>query len=151
MQVVESDTPRIINGNLVYRQHHRRARARMRAAIIQWPTPVARAMTAREPHSKRNVTRPELPRLMKAVNNKSNAITKPTTFTTPSERVTIPPAISLAFDKPNDRSTPNAAGATTAPKKSAAPNQHASKMSRVMFRTYDLSPRIKRMIDRQDT
>ena len=53
---------------------------------------------------------------------------------TESERVTIQPAISFAFDKPNDLNTPNAAGATTAPKKSAAPNQQASKISRVKFR-----------------
>jgi hypothetical protein len=56
-------------------------------------------------------------------------------LTTPSERVTIEPAISFAFGKPNDRNTAKTAGATTAPKKSAAPNQQASRISRVKFRT----------------
>ena len=43
-------------------------------------------------------------------------------------------AISLAFGKPNDRTTPNAAGATTAPKNSAAPNHAANKANRVRLR-----------------
>ena len=69
-----------------------------------------------------------------AVTSKSNAITKPTRLITESERVTIEPAISFEFGKPNDRKTPKAAGATTAPKKSAAPNQQASSISRVELR-----------------
>jgi hypothetical protein len=52
---------------------------------------------------------------------------------TDSERVTIDPAISLALGKPKDLKTPKAAGATTAPKKSAAPNQQASRIKRVKF------------------
>src|SRR5215216_1476445 len=52
---------------------------------------------------------------------------------TESERVTILPAISFAFGSANDLSTPNDAGATTAPKKRAAPNQHASKINREKF------------------
>ena len=53
---------------------------------------------------------------------------------TESERVTIEPAISFAFGKPKDLNTPKAAGATTAPKNNAAPNQHASKINREKFR-----------------
>jgi hypothetical protein len=52
---------------------------------------------------------------------------------TESERVTILPAISFALGRANDLSTPNEAGATTAPKKSAAPNQHANKIKREKF------------------
>jgi hypothetical protein len=59
-----------------------------------------------------------------------NEIRKPAILITDSERVTMLPAISFAFVRPNDRRTPNAAGATTAPKKSAAPNQHANRISR---------------------
>jgi hypothetical protein len=68
------------------------------------------------------------------VTSRSSDIRKPAILITESERVTIPPAISFAFGKPKDRNTPNAAGATTAPKKSAAPNQQASKIIREMFR-----------------
>jgi hypothetical protein len=71
-----------------------------------------------------------------AVTSKSSAITKPAILITDSERVTIDPAISFAFDKPNDRNTPKAAGATTAPKKSAAPNQQASNINRVTFKIF---------------
>ena len=53
---------------------------------------------------------------------------------TESERVTIEPAISFAFGNPKDLNTPKAAGATTAPKNSAAPNQQASRISREKFR-----------------
>jgi len=74
------------------------------------------------------------PRLTNAVTIKNNAITKPATFTTPSERVTIAPAISLAFVKPNERNTPNAAGATTAPKNSATPSHADSRKNRVRLR-----------------
>jgi hypothetical protein len=52
---------------------------------------------------------------------------------TESERVTMVPAISFAFARPNDRRTPKAAGATTAPKKRAAPNQQANKIRREKF------------------
>lgn len=61
---------------------------------------------------------------------------KPATFTTESERVTIAPAISFAFGTLKDLKTPKAAGATTALKKSAAPNQQASKTSRAKFRVF---------------
>jgi len=44
------------------------------------------------------------------------------------------PAISFAFVRPKDLNTPKAAGATTAPKKSAAPNQQASRIIREKFR-----------------
>jgi len=75
----------------------------------------------------------EVRRSIKVTSN-SRAIKKPAMLTTPSERVTIEPAISFAFDKPNDRNTLKTAGATTAPKKSAAPNQQASRINRVEFR-----------------
>src|SRR5688500_6524318 len=66
-----------------------------------------------------------------AVTSNSNASANPAILITPSVRVTNEPAISLAFGKPNERKTPNAAGATTAPKKSAAPSHAASKANRV--------------------
>jgi hypothetical protein len=69
------------------------------------------------------------------ITSSSNAIAKPAMLITESERVTIEPAISFAFVKPIERNTPNAAGATTAPKKSAAPNQLASKISLVPVKT----------------
>jgi hypothetical protein len=59
---------------------------------------------------------------------------KPAILITDSERVTMLPAISFAFVKPKDLNTPKAAGATTAPKKSAAPNQQASRIIREKFR-----------------
>jgi hypothetical protein len=58
----------------------------------------------------------------------------PATLMTESDRVTILPAISFAFVRPKDLNTPKAAGATTAPKKSAAPNQQASRTIREKFR-----------------
>src|SRR5215213_10854133 len=67
------------------------------------------------------------------VRRSNNEIRKPAMLITERERVTMPPAISFAFGRPNDLSTPNAAGATTAPKKRAAPNQQANKMSREKF------------------
>src|SRR5437868_3561856 len=79
------------------------------------------------------LTRPEPSRRRIVTASKSNAIAKPARLITDSERVTIVPAISFAFGKPNDLNTVNAAGATTAPKNNAAPNQQASKMSRVTF------------------
>jgi hypothetical protein len=48
----------------------------------------------------------------------------------------MPPAISLVFDKPKDRKTPKTAGATTAPKNSAAPNQQASSINRVKLSVF---------------
>jgi hypothetical protein len=79
------------------------------------------------------LTRPaELRRTIK-LSNSSNAIRNPAILITDNERVTIDPAISFAFGRPNDLSTPNAAGATTAPKNSAAPNQQASRIMRVKF------------------
>jgi hypothetical protein len=43
------------------------------------------------------------------------------------------PAISFAFGRPKDLKTLKAAGATTAPKKRAAPNQQANKIRREKF------------------
>jgi hypothetical protein len=60
-------------------------------------------------------------------------IRKPAMLMTESERVTMLPAISFALVRPNDRRTLKAAGATTAPKKSAAPNQQANKIRREKF------------------
>ena len=108
--------------------------ARIRAAITQWPTLVVTAISTMQTHSTIKLQRACEPRLTNAVTNKNNAITKPATLTTPSERVTIDPAISLAFGNPNDRKTPNAAGATTAPKKSATPNHAANNANRVRLR-----------------
>lgn len=64
---------------------------------------------------------------------------------TESERVTIEPAISFAFGRPKDRNTLKAAGATTAPKNSAAPNQQASKINREKFRI--VSPFLVKLVD----
>src|SRR5215204_2593162 len=97
-------------------------------------------------HSRMKLTRLEELRRRIIVTSKSSAITKPAMLTTESERVTIEPAISFAFDKPNDRNTPKAAGATAAPKKSAAPSQQASKTIRVKFRTVML---LIKLIDRR--
>jgi hypothetical protein len=58
---------------------------------------------------------------------------KPATLITESERVTMLPAISFALGRPKDLKTPKAAGATTAPKKRAAPNQQANKIKREKF------------------
>lgn len=100
----------------------------------QWPTAVVNAMTTRQMHSTMKLNRLAKLRLRIKVTNKSSAMTKPAMFMTESERVTIEPAISFAFGNPNERNTPKAAGATTAPKKSAAPNQQASNINRVTFR-----------------
>src|SRR5262245_21440143 len=96
----------------------------------QWPTAVAKAITLKQMHSSTKLSRLEASRRRIAVTSNSKAIKKHAMLITESERVTIKPAISLAFARPNDRKTPKAAGATTAPKKSAAPNQQASKASR---------------------
>lgn len=77
--------------------------------------------------------RPDELRRSNKVSSSNNEIRKPAMLTTQSERVTILPAISFALGRPNDRKTPNAAGATTAPKKSAAPNQQANKIKREKF------------------
>ena len=114
--------------------------ARILAAISQWPTPVARAITARQMHCTIKLKRLADVRHRIPVTSRSSEIKKPAIFMTESERVTIPPAISFAFDRPKDRNTPNAAGATTAPKKSAAPNQQASKMIREMLRMIRFLP-----------
>src|ERR1044072_5841834 len=110
--------------------------ARIRAAITQWPTPVASAITAKQTHSTIKLTRLIELRRRNRVKSNSSAIKNPAILITDNERVTITPAISFAFDNPNDLKTPKAAGATTAPKKSAAPNQHASKMSREKLSIY---------------
>ena len=108
--------------------------ARIRAAISQCPTPVASAITPRQIHSTKKLTRPEALRLSIAVTSNSSAIRKPAMLMTESERVTIEPAISFAFGRPKDLKTPKAAGATTAPKNNAAPNQQASRISREKLR-----------------
>ena len=64
----------------------------------------------------------------------------PEMFTTDKDLVTIVPAISFAFGRPKDRSTENAAGATTAPKNNAAPSHAAKRMSLIELRiSLDLS------------
>ena len=64
----------------------------------------------------------------------------PEMFTTDRDLVTIVPAISFAFGKSKDRSTENAAGATTAPKNNAAPSHAAKRMSLIELRiSLDLS------------
>src|ERR1041384_6427184 len=106
----------------------------MRAAISQCPTPVASAITPRQTHSTIKRTRPEELRRSSAVTSNSSAIRKPAMLTTESERVTIEPAISFAFGRPKDLNTPKAAGATTAQKNTARPNQQASRISREKLR-----------------
>ena len=108
--------------------------ARIRAAIHQCPKAVVNAITPKHTPSIIKPSRVCACRLNNAVTSKNNAIANPATLMTPSVRVTIDPAISLAFGKPNERKTPNAAGATTAPKKSAAPNHAASNANRVRLR-----------------
>ena len=58
----------------------------------------------------------------------------PEMFTTDNDLVTIVPAISFAFGRSNDRSTENAAGATTAPKNNAVPSHAANTITRREFR-----------------
>jgi hypothetical protein len=119
----------------------------MRAAITQWPSAVVNAITARQMPSARKLFRPES-RLANIVTASNNAITNPPMFTTESERVTIAPAISLAFDNPYDRKTPKAAGATTALKNSAAPNHAASNIIRAELRIRKI-PSLKLVNGRQ--
>src|SRR5205085_12097327 len=107
--------------------------ARIRAAISQWPMLVVSAITTRQTHWMMKLTRPEPSRRRIVTTSKINEIAKPARLITDNERVTIVPAISFAFGRPNDLNTLNAAGATTAPKNNAAPNQQASKISRVTF------------------
>src|SRR6185295_856782 len=107
--------------------------ARIRAAITQWPTAVVKAMTARQMHSMMKVRRLDALRRRSKVASSNSEIRKPAMLTTESERVTMLPAISFAFARPKERKTPKEAGATTAPKKRAAPNQQASKIRREKF------------------
>ena len=58
----------------------------------------------------------------------------PEMFTTDRDLVTIVPAISFALGKSKDRSTENAAGATTAPKNNAAPSHAANTIRRIEVR-----------------
>src|SRR5829696_4887154 len=109
----------------------------IRAAITQCPTAVDNAIRPTQTHSIIKLTRPEAWRRKINVTSSSNAMRKPAILITESERVTMPPAISLAFARSNDLNTPKAAGATTAPKKSAAPNQQASRIIREKFRVFD--------------
>jgi hypothetical protein len=67
------------------------------------------AMMARHMHSRMKVSRLAVWRRRSNVRSSSNEIRKPAMLITESERVTILPAISLAFGRPKDRSTPNAA------------------------------------------
>src|ERR1043165_4007582 len=109
--------------------------ARIRAAMTQWPTLVVKAMRTRQTASTINATRPvDAYRTTNSVTSSNNAIKNPATFTTESERVTIAPASSLAFGNPCARKTPNAAGATTTLKNSAAPNHIASNSNRAELR-----------------
>src|SRR3954447_25856307 len=105
-------------------------KARIRAAITQWPTAVVKAMTARQMHSMMKARRLDAWRRRSKGARSKSEIRKPAMLMTESERVTMLPAISFAFERPKDRKTPKAAGATTAPKKSAAPNQQANKINR---------------------
>src|ERR1044072_2214018 len=107
--------------------------ARIGAAITQWPTAVVNAMIPRQMHSMMKLKRLAELRRRSKVKSSNNEIRKPAMLTTESERLTMLPALSFAFGRPNDRNTPKAAGATTAPKKSAAPNQQANKISREKF------------------
>src|SRR6185369_7133219 len=90
-------------------------------------------MMPRQMHSMMKLKRLEELRRRSNVRSSNNEIRKPAMLTTESERVTILPAISFALGRPNERKTPNAAGATTAPKKRAAPNQQANKIRREKF------------------
>src|SRR6185437_11529947 len=107
--------------------------ARMRAAITQWPTAVVNAMIARQINSMMKLRRLAALRRSNSVSSNSSEISKLAMLITERERVTMLPAISFAFGRSKDLRTPNAAGATTAPKKSAAPNQQANRMSREKF------------------
>ena len=108
--------------------------ARIRAAIHQCPKTVVNAIKAMQTHSIIKLILVCAVRRKKAVTSSNNAIANPATLITPNVRVTIDPAISLAFVKPNDRKTPNAAGATTAPKNNAAPNHAANNANRDRLR-----------------
>src|SRR5215217_3277616 len=108
---------------------------RIRAAITQWPTAVVNPMMPRQINSMTKLRRLDALRRRSNVASNNNEIRKPAMLMTESERVTMLPAISFAFDKPNDLMTPKAAGATTAPKNNAAPNQQAKRMRREKFIT----------------
>src|SRR5689334_7515225 len=107
--------------------------ARIRAAITQWPTAVVKAITARQISSMMRLRRLDALRRRIKVASSNNEIRKPAMLMTESDRVTMLPAISFAFGRPKDLKTPNEAGATTAPKKRAAPNQQANRIKREKF------------------
>src|SRR6266576_536728 len=117
-------------------------KASIRAVITQCPIPVATTIITRQTSSRRKLTPPGALRRAKAVTSKSRPIKKPLILTTESPRVTIVPAISLAFGTANDRNTVKAVGATTAPKKTAAPSHKVNNTSRVK-----LSIAIKELIE----
>src|ERR1700752_777615 len=102
------------------------------AALTQWPTAVPSVTTIRVKSESRNEIRPvDARRENHKVNRRIRPTAKPDIFTTANDRFTIAPAISLAFGIAKDLNTPNAAGAPTALKKSAAPNQIDKKTIRV--------------------
>src|SRR5262249_48338020 len=98
-----------------------------------WPTAVVNAMMPRQINSMIKLRWLDAWRRSNRVSSRISEIRKPAMLITESERVTMLPAISFAFGRPKDLKTPKAAGATTAPKKSAAPNQQANKISREKF------------------
>ena len=108
--------------------------ARMRAAITQWPTPVVTMTTEMQTSSMIRAIRPFVGRVLNNVSSRNIPAMKPLTLTIDNVRVTMVPAISLAFGKSNDRSTENADGATTALKKIAAPSQSEIKIKREALR-----------------
>jgi hypothetical protein len=108
--------------------------ARIRAAITQWPTPVATIIKPIQTNSTIKENRPCVERLTNRVNSKKIPITKPETLIIESVLVTIDPASSLALGSANDRNTPKAAGATATLKNTAAPSHSESTISREMFR-----------------
>src|SRR6185369_7759857 len=104
--------------------------------MTQCPTPVAIASINSDIDC--NTSDRVLDELLRSTRPDSNTtrpIKSPLKLTTPRERLTIAPAISLAFGTAKDRNTPKAAGATTTLKKSAAPNQHATKIKRMELMT----------------
>ena len=107
--------------------------ARIRAAITQWPTPVARTITPADNNSK-GILRLLGLAVRKKQSRMKSPIMKPVIFTTETQRVTIEPAISFAWVNSNARRTPNAAGATTAPKNRLAPTHALSSISLTKFR-----------------
>src|SRR5213593_550290 len=86
-------------------------------------------MTTTERLSTRNAMRPFELRRTNKVTKRNNPTRKPAIFTMVSDRVTIDPAISPEFGRSKDLKTEKAAGATTAPKKSAAPSHIAKSIN----------------------